>query len=300
MIPGEKGLLMCDARRFVEAVLFLCLAVPLAVAQTTSTAQVTFTTIDVPGAVVTSVQGINTAGDLVGYYATASNGSTHAFLYRGGTFSFLDYPEADSTRALGINDSGLIVGAAIKGESNEIGFLYDGVTFTPIRVTGKSATVAWGINNGGDIVGGDGSLSETSGYELRGHRLKLISPPGTYLIVYATGINDTGEIVGFASELNTSGFAYRNGKYQTIAFPGATQTEALGINGSGTVVGFYSLPPSFFGFALKGRHYISINFPGAKYTLALGINASGQAVGSYTTDQVTYHGFLTTPIAGTQ
>ena len=200
----------------------------------TTAAQVTFTTIDVPGATLTVVMGINDAGDMVGYYADSASGSTHGFLLSGGSFTVIDYPGADSSRASGINDFGQIVGWALKGDAAEVGFLYDGGTFTTIHVPGASATVAEGINDSGEIVGGEGTPGGTHGFLLRGHRLKAISPPGSYTYVYASAINSMGEIVGYTSSgLDTRGFLYSGGKFKRIAVPGALQTEAWKIDDNG-------------------------------------------------------------------
>ena len=246
----------------------------------TAAAQVTFTTIDVPGAVVTDVLGINNAGDMVGYYANSASGPTHGFLFSDGSFTTLDYPGADSTRAASINDSGQIVGCALKGDAAEVGFLYDGGTFTTIRVPGTSATVAQGINNNADIVGGDGTLGGTHGFLLRNHRFKSISPPGTYTYVYGTSINNLGQIVGWTSSgLETYGFVYSRGKYRKIAVPGALQTEAWRINDDGVIVGWYQSGASFSGFSFTVGEYSPITYPAAVYTLALGINNAGQIVG---------------------
>jgi probable HAF family extracellular repeat protein len=291
---------MAYLRRFTFSLLLL-LCVPLIHAQSNSVvpnANLTFTTINVPGAGVTNVLAINSAGDMVGNYAAAINTPSSGFLFSGEKFTLFDYPGGDSTIAHGINDSGLISGwAYIRQGSAANGFLYDGTTFTTIRVPGKSATLAWGINNAGNVVGGTGTLSATVGFELIGGRFKKVSPPGDYLYVYATGINNLGGIVGwtFGGVGSNNGFAYKAGKFKTIRVPGASQTEALGINDSGIIVGWYA-SASFTGFALMGGKYIKISYPGAIYTFASGINNSGQIVGSYTFDQQTYHGFVTSPI----
>jgi uncharacterized membrane protein len=267
------------------ALILLLVAVPLA------HGQLTFTTIDVPGAGLTSVQGINAVGDVVGYYGESGNDASHAFLLQGGSFTFFDYPGANSTRAMGINDAGLIVDYTVG--IRERGFTFDGNTFTPIRAANKTATVTLGINNAADIVGGVGTIYTTQGFEMRGGHFKTVSPPGQYVYVYATGVNNLGKVVGWD---DAGGFAYNRGKFQFISFPGANQTEAWGINDAGTVVGWYGMGASVFGFALLDRQYISFAYPGALYTLAFGINASGQIVGAYTFDNITWHGFVTSSL----
>jgi hypothetical protein len=63
---------------------------------------------DVPGAVFTTVYGLNENGDIVGSYRDAT--TRHGYLFRNGVFLTLDYPGATNTDAFGINDPGGIVG----------------------------------------------------------------------------------------------------------------------------------------------------------------------------------------------
>src|SRR5262249_46075197 len=59
----------------------------------------TFTTIDVPGASYTDVQGINPRGDIVGQYMTGGVG--HGYLLSRGEFVSIDFPGANSSFARG-------------------------------------------------------------------------------------------------------------------------------------------------------------------------------------------------------
>src|SRR6185369_14251571 len=58
----------------------------------------------------------------------------------------------------------------------------------------------------------------------------------------ATGISNTGEIVGFFTDAagKDHGFLDNNGKFTTIDVPGATLTHVLGINDNNQVFGFYT------------------------------------------------------------
>src|SRR5262245_61107128 len=69
---------------------------------TAAAQQYTFTTIDVPGARNTAVQGLNSTGDLVGIYWDSSSGANHGFLLSNGAFAFIDAPGATATRVMGI------------------------------------------------------------------------------------------------------------------------------------------------------------------------------------------------------
>jgi len=286
----------------------LCFAIPLLVfvpilrAQSENPirqANVTFTTIDVPGAIATDVYGINTFGDMVGTFAPDAS-SNSGFIYSKGSFTTFDYPGGDTTFAMGINDSDLISGwAYVNQRTAGAGFLYDGTNFTTVNIPHQNTTVVNGINNAGVIVGGDGSLAATAGFELVGKRLQKVVPPGSFCSVLATGINNLGQVVGWTCGGlgNNNVFVMKNGKYRTIAVPGAIDlTEAWGINDQGVVVGWYETSSGFAGFALINGKYFSLNYPGATGTFAFGINDSGQIVGAYTLSNNMTHGFLTSPI----
>jgi hypothetical protein len=237
---------MAFMRRLPPVILLCCISLihaPLAHAQSDAIitdANITFTTVDVPGAGYTGVWGINSVGDVVGNYGQDINTDSHGFLLRNSAFTFFDYPGQTITLPSGINDSGLIVGYA--GKSQVVGFLYDGTAFTTIQDDGDSATFALGIDNANLVVGGAGNIDATRGFELRGQHFKNISPPpGGWIYVYATGINNHGEIAGWTSGAKVNGFAYKNGKFNTITFPGSgvIETEAYGVNDSGIIVGWY-------------------------------------------------------------
>jgi uncharacterized membrane protein len=236
---------------------------------------------------------MNSAGDMVGLYGKNNyNDRYRGFLLRAGHFTSFFYAGGHSTWGTGINDSGLILGFATT-DARTVSFVYDGTTFTHIRYGNKSATVAWDINNAGDIAGGEGTPGSTIGFELRNGHFKDIAPPGNFTYIYATGINNLAQVVGWT---DYDGFAYQSGKYQTITFPGASQTEAWGINDGSVIVGWYALAPNVNSFALSNGNYASFNYPGAKQTIAYGISASGQVVGGYSLDNITFHGFVTSPI----
>jgi probable HAF family extracellular repeat protein len=266
-------------------------------------ASLTFTTIDVPGAMNTNILGINNVGQMVGYYAETTNGPPTGFLLSDGNFTFFNYPGGDSTLAFGINDSGLICGTAYIGQNTgAVGFKYRGTTFHTIRVHNKRYTIVNGINNFGAVVGGDGDFGGNQGFELLGAKFRNVTPPGSYTLVYATGANNVGQVVGWTSGGvgSNNGFSYKGGNFRTINVPGANDlTEAWGVNDGGVIVGSYEgcSPCAFHGFVRARGRYVSLDYPGATATFAMGINNAGQIVGFYTFDYQTYHGFVTSPIS---
>jgi hypothetical protein len=293
------------------AVLVLC-AVPLLVYSgppqrataavgtlTSGRVNLTFTPIDVPGSNYTGVWGINSNGDMVGNYGQNIESDSHGFLYSNGTFTSFDYPGQPKTVAYGINDSGLIVGSA--GDLYYNGFLYDGRNFTTINHGNASTTYVNGVNNGSLVVGGFGDPGATRGFEMRGQQFKTISPPpGGWIYVEATGINNLGEVVGWTDGATNTAFSLQGGTYQTISLGNYGKTEAYGVNDEGIIVGWYEdCTPSCFihGFAYKHGRYVRIDYPGASGTFALRISNIGVIVGEYQLADGSLHGFVTSPIS---
>jgi uncharacterized membrane protein len=80
----------------------------------------TFTAIDVPGAIRTLAIGINARGDIAGWFQDPV-GNIHGFLLSRGNFTTIDVPGAAGTTALGINAGGQIVGV-YEAQGAEHGF----------------------------------------------------------------------------------------------------------------------------------------------------------------------------------
>jgi len=71
----------------------------------------------------TVAEGINDAGQIVGYYLDSSQ-VAHGFLYSGSTYTTIDDPlGTKGTVAQGINDAGQIVGYYIDSGGNTHGFI---------------------------------------------------------------------------------------------------------------------------------------------------------------------------------
>lgn len=270
------------------------------------TLKLTFTTIDVPGAGVTNVSGINTAGDMVGWYSQAVNTPSSGFLLSGGNFTFLNYPTSYDTVARSINDSGVIAGySGINHDASYVGFTYAGGIFTKISFAGYLDSYAEGINNSGDVVGGFGNFGATNGFERAGTKYKNVTPPGSWNGAYVNGVNNLGQMVGDTTSSNTSGFLYNKGKFQTLTVPGSSGVTAPeGINDVEIIVGSYlGCNPAcgYHGFVLMKGKYFSVDYPGAAETDALGINSLGQIVGNYCLgSNLPVHGFVTNPVTAAE
>jgi probable HAF family extracellular repeat protein len=254
----------------------------------------TFTQIDYPGATSTQSWGINSRGDIVGYYVNADK-STHGFLLSGGHFTSIDFPGAAVTLVNGINSRGDIVGEfGVTLTSSHRGFQLSikGV-FTPIDYPGATYTSGIGITPGGDILGIYNFADNVShGFILSEDRYTSFDFPGSTGTV-PNGIDAQGDIVGgYAIGSVSHGFRLSNGNFTSFDVPDAVFTTATGANASGNIVGRYRDAAGVnHGFLMNGNQFTTIDYPDASFTGSTSIDPAGNIVGRCTVGGLT-HGFL--------
>jgi probable HAF family extracellular repeat protein len=222
------------------------------------------------------VNGLNDAGDLVGYYNDSSN-HQHGYLAHvvGPVFTTLDH------RAAGINNLGQIVGSYVDTYGVSYGYLYSGGTY---KTLGQKNIVATGINDAGDIVGYSITTAGTFGFLDKGGTFSLLKDPSATGNTYAIGINDAGQIVGYYNNNSgVHGFLDSGGGYKTLDDPNATGvTVATGINAAGQIAGYYYDGSGAHSFLFSGGGYTTLDDPLATNgTFASGINDAGDIVGHY-------------------
>jgi hypothetical protein len=122
-----------------------------------------------------------------------------------------------------------------------------------------------------------------------------------------TAINVSGTVTGcygyYGRNLPTYGLIREaDGSMTSFVVPGATNTYPLGINASGTVIGYYTdANTAYHGFERSPDGTITtFDAPGAGTTYELGtvpisINDAGVIAGSYSDQNWVYHGFVVTP-----
>lgn len=209
-----------------------------------------FTRENFPGATGgTQVVGIDGAGDTVGFYINP-NMTTHGFFKpAGGMFQTVDQPTSVFNQLLGINQKG----TEIAGYSS----------FTDVAgMTGQKAF----------------SLSGTTYTDING-----LLPPN--LNSQATGVNNSGEVVGFY-QYDTAGdfsaFTDIGGMITSFQFPGSLSTQALGVNDLGDIVGDYvDGNGRMHGFLEDPGTFTSLDPTGSTATTINGINDQGTVVGFY-------------------
>jgi len=289
----------------------LIAAVPLAIAPAAHAGyNLTFVT-DPTGTGFINTLGINDSGTVAGFdNAVTNQGFT---LTLPSSFTTVNFPGAASTMVTGINATGDLSGIWVDGSGVNHGFTDIGGTFTTVdNPASKVFNQALGINNSDETVGYyaptiSGSPGDVS-YSQKGGAFTAITGLPTNFNNQAVGINSdpTPWIVGFYQPdpaLATSyGYLDAGGTITTIDPFGSTFTQALGVNNSGEIVGFYvdNTTGVQYGYVDNGGVYTSFNLYDSASTTINGVNNLGDIVGFYTkasgTDADTVIGFVGTPV----
>jgi probable HAF family extracellular repeat protein len=223
-------------------------------------------------------------------------------------FHALDVPAewGDNTTAYGNNDSGNIVGNYVTKNQEVHGFIFANGQFTDVFLPEAGKDYPGGltdINDEAVSIGGfvypknidQNQVTHSFQRSATGIITKLPDAAPGALLTEALGMNNSGTIVGFYHDENSSrhGFIFSNGMYTTYDKPGAARTLLMGINNQGKIVGFYrDINGVGRGFTLFNGITEDVVFPGATETRPHGINKTGQIVGEYIDNVGVTHGFL--------
>jgi hypothetical protein len=94
----------------------------------------------------------------------------------------------------------------------------------------------------------------------------------------------------------THGYSLINGKAKSFDYPGATYTDARGVNDQGDIGGFYTdSGGATHGFVRSKKGvFASIDYPGAVSTTVYGINSHGEIAGQAETSYNNYTPYYAT------
>jgi hypothetical protein len=233
-----------------------------------------------PGSVQTQVTGLNDLGVTVGFWSTMNTSSmtnnNFGFYSTGGHYYSVNFPTGDNAspqvdQLLGVNDHDIAVGFYTNGQGSNRGYEYN------IRTRQFTRVVSPGV-----------SINNT-----------LNSPSLT-----ATAINNHGDVAGFYNKTSSQVDAFlrlANGKFITLAVPGAAMTQAFGVNDNDEVVGAYTVgsgnSAQTHGFTWTPQHgFSTVDDPhGIGATTLNGVNDKGDLVGFYTDSAGNTDGLLVQP-----
>jgi hypothetical protein len=247
--------------------------------------------------------GINNNGVIAGYFGSGAKGHpnkgyTIRAPYAQGNISNENFPGSAQTQVTGLNDRGVTVGFFANAAGANFGWYNAGGHFHEVNFpTGTPAKPPvdqlLGVNNHGVAVGFFANASGINrGYTFNINTKKFgrVQAPGAGLgpSLTAAAINNRGDVAGFYNKTATlvDGFVKIGGGFITLQVPGATATQAFGVNDSDWVVGAYTVSGgATHGFIWKPGHGFTLKVDdpnGIGTTLLNGINNENDIVGFYT------------------
>jgi hypothetical protein len=204
------------------------------------------TLLTVPGSQGAVGHHVNNKGEVTG------TASFHIFLpsrafIRCGVNNILRvfYVPTQPTEGSAMNDNGLRVGSYYDKNGHGHGFTSNSWThYATLDYPGAAETFVTGVNDSNQVVGyyyTDLTRTDAHGFFWDGGVFATIDDPTGTLGTELTGINQQGDMVGWYIDANQGhhGFVYHQGSFTPLDFPGATHSEANGINDLGQIVGRY-------------------------------------------------------------
>jgi probable HAF family extracellular repeat protein len=180
--------------------------------------------------------GINDAGQVVGNSLIPGDIAFHAFLYSNGIMRDLGTLGGNNSFATAINNNGHIVGYADVGRESHA-LLYSGGVMYDLGTLGGNSSTALALNDSDqvagwsfDIAGAQRAFLYSGGILVD---LNSLLPPGSgWELLQATGINDSGQIVGYGTiNGQTHGFLLTPQAPATVPEPGTLALLAVALGG---------------------------------------------------------------------
>jgi hypothetical protein len=250
----------------------------------------------------TQLLGINDFGVIAGYFGSGQvvSGTLHPnkgfTLSLPNSFTAENFPDSAQTQVIGINNRGDTDGFYVDQAGTTHGFMDRGGTFTMVDLPGTTFNQLLGLNNRGQAAGFFQDAQGLNHAYIRHVDGAFVVPPIPNS--QATGINDSGVVVGFTQPTTTTsnGFILRGGDLTLLSYPGSTFTQVLGENNEGQVVGTYNdAAGTAHGFIYRHGRFQTADVPGASATVINGINDSGRIVGFFTDAAGNTVGFMGSP-----
>ena len=205
----------------------------------------------------------------------------------------------------------LVLGSATAWAAEPYQFTTFDVPFQAPPAAKAGGTSDYAINNHGVIVGSygvsnrfraDGKTYIVDGFIFEHGAFSDVAIAGAVQIDLMS-VNDRGTIVGDYKDATGHSYNFVLSRHGTLTvLPPVTAgaliaARAIGINNQETIVGAYSLDPtfplpSFRGFILRGGHYETFDYPGGHGTVLQQINDRGTILGRTFDTAQNSHGFL--------
>jgi hypothetical protein len=271
--------------------------------------------------------GINNEGVIAGYFGSGAKGHPNKGYrlfpgYGQGSYANENFPGSRQTQVTGLNDWGVTVGFwstqnTANMTNNNFGFYsvygrYHTVNFPTGDNASPQVDQLLGVNDHDVAVGfytnGQGSNRGYT-YNIRTRRFSRVLVPGAPggeagPSLTAAAINNYGDVAGFyakSSSVTDAFLLLHSGRFITLAVPGASMTQAFGLNDRDEVVGAYTVGSGnsamTHGFTWRpGYGFRTVDDPhGLGTTVINGVNDRGDLVGFYTDAAGNTDGMLALP-----
>jgi probable HAF family extracellular repeat protein len=188
-----------------------------------------------------------------------------------------------NSSAAALNDHGEVAGEFQDPNSvSRYAFVANGSFFNLGPLGGSSSALA--INNSGVVVGNASSSPNNFGVafvDAPGGSMQFFNPFGGFHS-QGTGINDSGQIVGWGDDFtNNHSFLLSGGTVTDLGSLGGTFSEANAINKGGSVAGVSSLADENIahGYLYMNGKMTDLGTLGGNFSWSTGINDAGLVVG---------------------
>ena len=264
--------------------------------------------------------GIDNTGKIVGYFGSGDAGHPNkgyalSAPYSQGDFGSENFPGSAQTQITAIDDAGVSVGFfspqndSNAADNSNFGFWraggrYHEVNFPAKKNSKPPVNQLLGVNDTGTAVGFyNDSAGNAHGYayNIRSRRFKVITVQGATSVT-AAAINNNGTAAGFFTGASGTVDAFlqlHGGRTRTIAVPGASMTQAFGVNDKDEIVGAYTTGTAdnavTHGFTWRGGKFTTVTYPASSGTTVNGVNDKGDIVGFYTDAKGSTDGFVGLP-----
>ena len=260
--------------------------------------------------------GINQNGVIAGYFGSGMAGHPNkGYLvvppYGQANYINENFPGSVQTQVTGLNDRGVTVGFWADANNDNFGFYtrhgrFHEVNFPgSMNPSGTSVNQLLGVNDHHTAVG---FYTDANGnnhgytYNIRDHRFKRVMVQGATSLT-AAAINNRNGIAGFYTDANGNVHAFLLNRHgvKTLDVPGASMTQAFGVNDEDEVVGVYQVGTGsgamMHGFTWAPRiGFRTVDDPnGVSTTTINGVNDQGELVGFYTDAAGNTDGLLAQP-----
>lgn len=198
--------------------------------------------VQAPNSLATYLTKRNSKGVNVGFYQDNSAGQIHGYILQSTNFRQMDYPGAAGTWLSGVNVFGTMVGSQRTGSVIR-GFELRNHVYYGVNYPGALETTPAAISDTGEIAGSYADAIQSHGFYLLNGTFTQIDHPQGNLGTELNDVNSSGVIVGnYESGDDTFyGFIYKNGQFENLTYPGASNVVVGGINNNGVITGIIYL-----------------------------------------------------------